>query len=86
MAIREGDWKLVKTGEGRLFGADAAAADYLSSVQLFNLAADVGESRNVAAENPKKVEQLVASWKLWNKMLAKPLWGPSPRPVTTTTK
>ena len=86
MAIREGDWKLVKTGEGRLFGADAAAADYLSSVQLFNLAADVSESRNVAAENPKKVEQLVASWKLWNKMLAKPLWGPSPRPVTTTTK
>ena len=86
MAVREGDWKLVRTVEGRLFGADAAAPDYLSDVQLFNLATDIGESRNVAAEKPKKVKQLVASWKLWNKMLAKPLWGPGPRPATSTTK
>ena len=86
MAVREGDWKLVRTVEGRLFGADAAAPDYLSDVQLFNLATDIGESRNVATEKPKKVKQLVASWKLWNKMLAKPLWGPGPRPATSTTK
>jgi arylsulfatase A-like enzyme len=79
MAIREGDWKLVKTVEGRLFGADPMAPDYLSGVQLYNVVKDVGESRNLADENPEKVKELVAAWKLWNSMLSKPLWGPGNR-------
>ena len=80
MAIRKGDWKLVKAIEGRLFGADPAASAYLSGVELYNLSNDIGETRNVAGENPEKVKELIAAWKRWNKMLAKPLWGPGPRP------
>jgi arylsulfatase A-like enzyme len=52
MAVREGDWKLVKAIEGRLFSADPSSAEYLSGVELYNLKNDVRESRNLAAENP----------------------------------
>jgi hypothetical protein len=55
------------------------APDYLSGVQLYNVVKDVGESRNLADENPEKVKELVAAWKLWNSMLSKPLWGPGNR-------
>jgi arylsulfatase A-like enzyme len=81
MAIRKGSWKLVKAIEGRLFAADSNAQEYLSDVELYDLSKDIGETKNVAAENPKKVKELVAAWTLWNKMLAKPLWGPGPRPL-----
>ena len=81
MAIREGDWKLVKAVEGRLFGADTEGAGYLTGVELYNLSTDIGETKNLASENPKKVKQLLNRWKLWNKMLAKPLWGPGSRPL-----
>jgi arylsulfatase A-like enzyme len=80
MAVRKGDWKLVKAVEGRLYEADPNTAEYLSGVQLYNLANDVGESRNLAAENPGKVKELVAAWNAWNERLVKPLWGPNPRP------
>jgi hypothetical protein len=79
MAIREGDWKLVKTVEGRLYSADSSAPEYLAGVGLFNLSNDIEETRNVAAENPKKVKELVDKWKRWNQMLSDPLWGPRPR-------
>ena len=79
MAIREGDWKLVKAVEGRLFSADATKPEYLAGVELYNLANDVGEGKNLAAENPKKVKELVAAWQVWNKMLLRPLWGPPHR-------
>ena len=80
MAIREGDWKLVKTVDGRLFGADPNVPGYLAGVELYDLKNDAGESKNLAAANPKRVKELVAAWTLWNKMLSKPLWGPGPRP------
>ena len=82
MAIRKGDWKLVTALEGRLYDADPNAADYLSGVQLYNIANDIGESRNLAAENPAKVKELIAAWYAWNKDLAKPLWGPKLRPAS----
>jgi arylsulfatase A-like enzyme len=79
MAVREGDWKLVKAIEGRLFSADPSAAEYLSGVELYNLKNDVRESRNLASENRRKVDKLIARWKQWNRTLAKPLWGPAQR-------
>lgn len=46
LALREGDWKLVLPKKGK--------------PQLFNLADDLAESRNVAAEHPDKVKELSA--------------------------
>lgn len=59
-ALRKGDWKLVKP--------DA------ETVELFDLEADVGESRNLAGEKPEKVEELQAAWKTWNAQMAEPLF------------
>ena len=73
MAIRIGDWKLVKTHEGPL-GSDPAVLSDLSGAELFNLADDIGEDRNVAASHPEKVRELADAWQRWNRQLALPLW------------
>ena len=76
MAIRKGDWKLVKTGEGPLKEANPSTFNDLSNVELYNLAEDIGETKNLAAAHPEKVRELAADWQRWNKKLAKPLWPP----------
>ena len=73
MAIRMGDWKLVKTHDGPL-GGDPGALNDLSGAELFNLADDISEARNLAASNPAKVRELVEAWQRWNRQLAQPLW------------
>ena len=73
MAIRMGDWKLVKTHEGPL-GGDPGVPSDLSGAELFNLADDISESRNLAAAQPQKVRELAAAWQQWNRQLARPLW------------
>jgi len=62
-AIRKGDWKLVLLPNAGVAGSGKPArvkkseeADYL----LFNLANDVKEENNVAAEYPEKLEELKA--------------------------
>lgn len=59
-AIRTGDWKLVDDGDG--------------AWQLFNLAADIGETKNTATANPDKVKQLQKAFETWNAQLKPPLW------------
>ena len=74
MAIRAGDFKLVRydnnadtlTG-GRNQGVTAA--------KLYNLRADIGETRDLAAAMPEKVQQLQAQWDAWNVGNHAPLWG-----------
>ena len=46
LALRAGDWKLIQPKKGK--------------AQLFNLADDLAEGRNVAAEHPDKVKELSA--------------------------
>jgi arylsulfatase A-like enzyme len=75
MAIRKGPWKLVKTMDGPLLAADTSQPD-LSGAQLFNLADDVGETRDLAAAHPERVKELSADWLRWSGEMAKPLWGP----------
>jgi arylsulfatase A-like enzyme len=53
-AIRHGDFKLVAGNGGDLNG------------ELFNLAEDISESKNLAAEMPEKVRELKALWDKWN--------------------
>ena len=48
-AIRVGDWKLVSEGEGGAW-------------ELYDLAADRCESKNLVTQNPEKVQQLARQW------------------------
>lgn len=60
-AIRQGDWKLVHTNQ---------SADW----ELYNLAVDIGEQNDLAAQRPDKVRELAAMWDAWNAELMDPLW------------
>jgi arylsulfatase A-like enzyme len=79
MAIRKGDWKLVKSSEGPLRDTDPAVLSDLSGAELYNLANDIGETKNLAATNPGKVKELTDLWQRWNRELVRPLWGPPGR-------
>ena len=75
MAVRQGDWKLVKmTPDG--FQADPATLD-LGGAELFNLTQDIGEATNLAAAQPERVRALSDAWLRWSKELARPRW-PAP--------
>jgi arylsulfatase A-like enzyme len=76
MAIRQGDWKLVKTRDGPFIDVDPEALSDLSQAELYNVADDIGETRNLTASRPDKVRELGDAWQRWNKQLARPLWDP----------
>jgi arylsulfatase A-like enzyme len=69
MAIRKGDWKLVKY--------DLAVEDStgISAAKLYDLKTDIGEATDLAAKHPDKVKELQAAWDTWNKENVPPLWG-----------
>lgn len=52
-ALRQGDWKITDIGDGRW--------------HLFNLAADPGETRDLAATNPAKLAELARLWDAYAK-------------------
>lgn len=61
-AIRKGDLKLSKVGN--------------AEPKLFDLAQDIGEKKDLAAEKPQIAKELLAAYEKWNGELMKPLWGP----------
>jgi arylsulfatase A-like enzyme len=65
MAIRHGNYKLVKA-----VGIDQR--------QLFDLAADIGESKDLSADKPDIVKDLTSRYDAWSKTLPEPRW-PQPR-------
>ena len=69
MAVRKGDWKLVKYDQAAEGGKGTSPA------RLYNLAEDVGEKNDLAAKQPEKVKELQAAWDEWNKGNVPPLWG-----------
>jgi arylsulfatase A-like enzyme len=73
MAIRKGDWKLVKMSDDG-HQQDPAVLSDLSGAELYNLKDDIGETRNLAGARPEKVKELVGDWQRWNKDLQKPRW------------
>jgi arylsulfatase A-like enzyme len=77
-AIRDGRWKLVLCpGSGGWTHNDAAAAKAgLPLVQLYDMQCDPGETRNLQAEQPDKVKELVA---LLKKQVAAGRSTPGPR-------
>ena len=60
-AVRKGNWKLVRNDE--------------KSAQLYDLAADIGETTSLASRHPETLKDLESAWKAWNDTLADPLWG-----------
>ena len=74
MAIRKGDWKLVKMYEGG--NADETSKLTLEGASLFNLTNDISEKNDLAATQPDKVQDLSGTWLRWRDQLRTPLWEP----------
>lgn len=59
-AVRRGNWKLVRLGK--------------AEPELYDLAADVGETKNLAAEKPEVVKELVGAIAEWEKGTIAPIF------------
>ena len=53
LALRQGDWVLIQKGPGQRPQTNAAP-----NFELYNLATDLSETKNLAAANPEKVKEL----------------------------
>jgi arylsulfatase B len=58
-ALRLGDWKLIRDGK---------------EWQLYDLTHDISEIKNLATQEPARVQQLSALWDKWNAEQMEPLW------------
>jgi arylsulfatase A-like enzyme len=70
MAIRMGDWKLVRAD----LAPDKQFGDIAKKPMLFNLAEDIGEKKDLAEAQPEKVNEMLNVWQKWNDGLASPAW------------
>lgn len=68
MAIRMGDFKLVRHAQSK-------------EAELYNLADDISESRDLSSANADKRKELQAAWDRWNAELAPPAWGGKGKPA-----
>jgi arylsulfatase A-like enzyme len=69
MAIRQGDWKLVRY-DPVMDGMKGTA----TAAKLYNLAKDIGESKDLIAAEPQKTKALQAAWDEWNESNVPALW------------
>jgi arylsulfatase A-like enzyme len=60
IAVRQGDWKLVRMSNGE--------------PQLFDLAKDVREMNDLSLAHPQKLAELEAAYHAWNAEMAEPRW------------
>ncbi len=65
-AVRRGNWKLVRSRD--------FAAKVTTGWELYDLASDVGESRDLAAQRPELVAELTRAWEKWNGKNITPRW------------
>ena len=66
----EGDWKLILSYDGALEGGNGGydyTHDYVRSepIRLYKITEDPFEKKNLASENPDKVEQLKEKIEVW---------------------
>lgn len=61
--MRQAQWKLVD---------DRKSGDPL---RLFDLSADIGESRDLSAEKPEVLKAMLAKLNSWESELQEPRWG-----------
>jgi arylsulfatase A-like enzyme len=71
MAIRKGDWKLVRYSHE--FAAEEPSESF-SSLRLYNLSRDIGETHDLASTQGDKAGELKGLWDQWNQSLMEPLW------------
>ena len=71
MAIRQGNWKLVKYATE--FAGEKETTEF-SPPRLYDLSADIGETNDLSGKQPAKVKELTALWEAWNNTLAAPAW------------
>ena len=74
MAVRAGDFKLVRYD----LNADTRTGRRNQGVtlpMLYNLREDIGETKDLAADMPGKVQELQGLWNEWNEGNVRPLWG-----------
>jgi arylsulfatase A-like enzyme len=76
IAVRMGDWKLVKAPGANATQGEFRAKASAEGAHLYNLAGDVGEQNNLAEKEPVKLKQLTAAWDQWNAELEEPRWIP----------
>jgi arylsulfatase A-like enzyme len=76
IALRMGDWKLVKAPGGGVGPGERAGHATTAGAELFNLKQDIGEQNNLAGKEPEKVKELAAVWEKWNSELVDPSWLP----------
>ena len=69
-AVRQDNWKLVKIG---------------NRTELYDLKADIAESKDAAAAKPEIVNRLETARKAWDRQLVAPLF-PGPEPAATKKK
>jgi len=84
-AVRRGDWKLVRydahADDPSARPGPASPTPPLSPFRLYNLADDLGETRDRSGDRPEKAKELLAAWEDWDRQLARPLWGPGSAPA-----
>ena len=66
IALRHGDWKLVRMGK-RLIPGNA-------KWELYDLSKDISEAKNLAEANPGKLAELIAKWAKLNSEMRDPLF------------
>ncbi|MCB1018739.1 MAG: sulfatase-like hydrolase/transferase [Acidobacteria bacterium] len=76
IAVRHGDWKMVGRYEQGVG---------LKEPELYNLEADLGESEDLAAREPERLQQLERILADYDAQMVAPLWGPDPRSRSTKT-
>jgi arylsulfatase A-like enzyme len=69
MAIRSGDWKLVRYDtQADVRDGTVNRASPASDAKLYNLAKDIHEDNDLSMEMPEKVKELQALWDAWDKL------------------
>lgn len=69
MAIRQGDWKLVRYDAT----VDGTPGKF-TEPKLYNLASDIGEANDLTQQEPARAAALQTAWDEWNKANVPPLW------------
>ena len=76
IALRMGDWKLVKAPGGGTEPGERGGRASTIGAQLYNLKLDIGERENLAAKEPDRLKELAAVWQKLNSEMVDPAWGP----------
>ena len=89
-AVRQGNWKLVvgfdESANEMPPTTNPNAYKVVAAPQLYNLADDPGETKDLAAAQPDRVTSMKTAWEKWNHQNKDPLWVPNPNPAAGKAK